>query len=193
MENRMRAIVVGVLTACALAAPVGAQAPEDIGARLLRDPAVKAALEAAQRNEPQVIEDQLAICEVPAPPFKEGPRGEFYKQRLQELGLKNVRTDAAGNVLGERPGLGPRPHLVLAAHLDTVFPEGTPVTPRRDGAVLVGPGIGDDCRGLAVLLGVIRALDAARVQTAGPVTFVANVGEEVTVSFATAAGRILTE
>ena len=174
----MRTTVAGVMAACGLAASVWAQTPEEIGARLLRDPAVKAALAAAKQNEPQVIEDQLAICEVPAPPFKEGPRGEIYKHRLQALGLKNVRTDAAGNVLGERPGLGPRPHLVLAAHLDTVFPEGTRVTPRQEGTVLAGPGIGDDCRGLAVLLGVIRALDQAHVQTTGSITFVANVGEE---------------
>ena len=178
MARRMRRIVVGVVTVCGMAASVWAQVPEEIGARLLRDPAVRAALEAARRNEPQVIEDQMAICEVPAPPFKEAKRADLYKQRLQALGLKNVRTDAAGNVLGDRPGLAARPHLVLAAHLDTVFPEGTQVTPRREGAVLSGPGIGDDCRGLAVLLGVVRALDEARVQTTGPVTFVANVGEE---------------
>jgi acetylornithine deacetylase/succinyl-diaminopimelate desuccinylase-like protein len=67
---------------------------------------------------------------------------------------------------------------VLAAHLDTVFPEGTDVRVKREGAVLKGPGIGDDCRGLAVLLGVLRALDEAGVQTPGTITFVGTVGEE---------------
>ncbi len=81
-------------------------------------------------------------------------------------------------LIGERPGLTPRPHLVFSAHLDTVFPENTKVATSRTGTVIKGPGIGDDCRGLAVLLGVIRALDAGKVQTAGSITFVGTVGEE---------------
>ena len=67
---------------------------------------------------------------------------------------------------------------MVAAHLDTVFPQGTDVTVKREGAVLKGPGIGDDCRGLAVMLSVIHALNQAKVETNGTVTFVADVGEE---------------
>jgi acetylornithine deacetylase/succinyl-diaminopimelate desuccinylase-like protein len=67
---------------------------------------------------------------------------------------------------------------VVAAHLDTVFPDGTDVRVRRTGTVLTGPGVGDNCRGLAVLLAVARALGRAKLQTEGSVTFVADVGEE---------------
>src|SRR5207253_6745887 len=70
------------------------------------------------------------------------------------------------------------PHFVIAAHLDTVFPEGTDVKVKRDGAVLRGPGIGDDCRGLAVLVAIVREMTRAKVRTPGSITFVANVGEE---------------
>ena len=66
----------------------------------------------------------------------------------------------------------------LSAHLDTVFPHGTDVRVRRSGTTLRGPGISDDCRGLAVLVAVARALKAARAETAGSLTFVATVGEE---------------
>ncbi|MEZ5416558.1 MAG: M20/M25/M40 family metallo-hydrolase [Vicinamibacterales bacterium] len=83
-----------------------------------------------------------------------------------------------GNVLGERPGSARRPHVVMAAHLDTVFPEGTNVKTTQEGSVIRGPGIGDDCRGLAVVLAVIRALRAGNVRTPGTITFVGNVGEE---------------
>ena len=147
-------------------------------AELLRNAAVKGALAAVKTNEPQTIEDQIRFCEIPAPPFKEAARGEALKRTFQELGLQNVRVDKAGNVLGYRPGLAPRPHLVLAAHLDTVFPEGTDVRVRRAGAVLRGPGIGDDCRGLAVLVAIVRAMNDAGVSTPGSMTFVADVGEE---------------
>jgi tripeptide aminopeptidase len=89
-----------------------------------------------------------------------------------------LRDSGAGNVIGVRPGAAPHPNLLLQAHLDTVFPEGTNVKVTREGTVLKGPGIGDDCRGLAAMLGVIKALDDAHIQTPGTITFAADVGEE---------------
>ena len=150
----------------------------NIGAKLLTNAAVKAAVDTIRAAEPQTIEDQIRICEVEAPPFKEAKRAEMYARMFREAGLQNVRIDKEGNVLGDRPGLQPRPRLAFTAHLDTVFPEGTDVRVKRDGAVLRGPGIGDDCRGLAVLLAVVRAMNQAKVQTPGSITFVGTVGEE---------------
>jgi acetylornithine deacetylase/succinyl-diaminopimelate desuccinylase-like protein len=153
-------------------------APSTIGARLVQDAAVKAAIERVRLGEPRLLEEQVRLCEIPAPPFKETRRAEAYRDAFRALGLNNVRIDAAGNVLGERPGQAARPHLVFSAHLDTVFPEDTPVKTSRAGAVLKGPGISDDCRGLAVLLGVITALRDGNIQTPGTITFVGTVGEE---------------
>jgi len=145
---------------------------------LLGDPAVRTAMDAVVRNEPQILDLQVRVCEIPAPPFKEEVRGRELARLFGELGLKDVRTDKAGNVIGVRPGKAARPNLVFSAHLDTVFPEGTNVKVTREGDVMKGPGIGDDCRGLAVMLGVIRALNEGHVQTQGTITFVADVGEE---------------
>jgi acetylornithine deacetylase/succinyl-diaminopimelate desuccinylase-like protein len=145
---------------------------------LLHDPTVKAALEAARRNEPKTIEQQIQVCQIPAPPFHEAARAQELKQLFVNLGLQNVRIDEAGNVMGTRPGRAPRPNLVFSAHLDTVFPEGTDVKVSREGSILKGPGIDDDCRGLAVILATIQALNEAHVQTPGAITFVADVGEE---------------
>ncbi len=147
-------------------------------AALLRDPAVQAALDTAKRIEPRTIEEQIRICEIPAPPFHENGRGEDLQRLFTNLGLQNVQIDQAGNVIGTRPGASEHPHIVISAHLDTVFPEKTNVDVSRDGTVLKGPGIGDDCRGLALLLAIIQSLDDAKVQTPGPITFVADVGEE---------------
>lgn len=157
---------------------VRAQSPAAVQA-LAGQPTLRAALDAARAAEPQTVDDQVRFCEVPAPPFQEGSRGELLKKAFQDLGLQNVRVDRVGNVLGDRPGTQSRPRVVLAAHLDTVFPEGTEVRVTREaGGRLRGPGIGDNCRGLAVIIGTVRALNAAGVQTRGPVTVVANVGEE---------------
>jgi tripeptide aminopeptidase len=147
-------------------------------ADLVKDPAVKAALDAVKANEPQTIEEQIRFCQIPAPSFKEETRGKELERVFQQIGLQNVRVDKAGNVLGEFRGTAPHPHAVIAAHLDTVFPEGTDVRVKREGSVLRGPGIGDDCRGLAVLVSVARELKKANVRPKGTITFVANVGEE---------------
>ena len=157
---------------------VAAQERPASPADLVNDPAVKAAMEAAKSSEPQTIDDLVRFCEVAAPPFRESARGEVLRQAFQQLGLRNARIDKAGNVLGDRPGAAARPRLVVSAHLDTVFPPETEVKVKRDGAMLRGPGTGDDCRGLSVLVSIIRALRQAGVQTPGSITFVATVGEE---------------
>ena len=126
----------------------------------------------------RTIEDQIRICEVEAPPFEESKRAELYAGMFRELGLRNVRIDAEGNVIGERPGAAARPNVVISAHLDTVFPRGTDVKVTRQGYSLKGPGIGDDCRGLAELLAIVRALNRGGVSTPGTLTFVGTVGEE---------------
>jgi tripeptide aminopeptidase len=157
---------------------IGSVAFAQDAARLIDDPAVKAALDAAKRNEPHFIDEQVRICEIPAPPFHEEVRGKELERLFLQAGLENVRIDKVGNVIGVRPGASPHPNFVLAAHLDTVFPEGTDVHVKREGSILKGAGIGDDCRGLVVMLSVIRALKEAKVKTAGTITFVADVGEE---------------
>src|SRR6187455_509124 len=154
------------------------QRAADLGSMLLQTPAIRAAVDFAKTDEMRTIEDQIKICEIEAPPFQEAKRAELYASLLREAGVKNVRIDAEGNVIGERPGLAARPNVVLSAHLDTVFPRGTNVKVRRDGYVLRGAGIGDDCRGLADVLAVARALNKAGVSTPGTITFVATVGEE---------------
>jgi tripeptide aminopeptidase len=160
------------------AAAFAQSSSSDIGGILMADPAVKQALESVRRNEAQIIEEQIRLCEIEAPPFKEEKRAAAYKAVFEQLGLTNVRIDAVGNVLGERVGTSPKPHLVFSAHLDTVFPEGTTVKTTREGAVIKGPGIADDCRGLAVVVGVIRAMNEAGLKTPGTITFVGTVGEE---------------
>ncbi len=141
-------------------------------------PTVKAALDAVRTGNAWTLDQQVSICEIAAPPFKEQQRAAEMKRRFESLGLRAVRIDSVGNVIAERPGSGSGPTVLFSAHLDTVFPEGTDVHVRRDGDVYRAPGIGDDCRGLAVLLAVARAMRDAQVTTAGNIVFVANVGEE---------------
>lgn len=161
--------------------PVGLLYAQPVSAvqEAMLDATVQAAISAARRDEPQTISDQIRFCEVAAPPFQEDARGQLLRREFAAAGLSNVRMDRVGNVIAERPGTSSNgPRVVIASHLDTVFPENTDVRVRREGAVLHGPGIGDNCRGLAVMMRVVHALNAANVRTPGTLTFVANVGEE---------------
>ena len=124
------------------------------------------------------LNQQKTLCEIPAPPFKEAARGEEYRKRFEALGLQRVRVDAVGNVLGERPGTGRGPTIVLAGHLDTVFPDSTDVRVREGDGRMTAPGIADNCRGLAVILAVARAWQAANASHDARIIFVGNVGEE---------------
>lgn len=159
-------------------AAVSAQVTQD-AQNLANNPKVKTALEYIKSIEPKTIDEQIKITEIPAPTFKEAKRGEYFRQRFTGLGLKNVRIDKVGNVIGERPGIGGAgvPTLVLAAHLDTVF-DNAEVKVTRSGNIIKGLGISDDGRGLTVLLAIAETLEKQKITTQGNIIFVANVAEE---------------
>lgn len=147
--------------------------------RVFDHPTIRRALDYLKTIEAETIEEQIKICQIPAPTFHEEKRAAYFKQRFTELGLENVRIDSIGNVIGERKGRKTgAPALLLAAHLDTVFEQNTDLTVKRQGSVISMPGIGDDCRGLATLLAVVRALRELKIETEESIVFVANVGEE---------------
>jgi di/tripeptidase len=148
--------------------------------RIVQSPSFKTAVATLEREHDRIVGDIVTLTEIPAPPFKEAAKGKAYMAMLKAAGLSDVEMDPEGNVMGLRRGTGPAgaPLVVLAAHQDTVFPEGTAVKVRREGAKLMAPGVGDDTRSLAVLLAYIRALDAAKIKTKSDILFVGNVGEE---------------
>jgi acetylornithine deacetylase/succinyl-diaminopimelate desuccinylase-like protein len=147
---------------------------------LIADSRVKSALQFLRDDDARTLAEQIAIAQVPAPPFKESVRAQDFAARLREAGLRDVSIDAAGNVIAKRPGTakGKGPLLVLSAHLDTVFDEGTDLTVKEQDGRYSAPGIADDARGLAALLSLARAMQAANLRTVGDVWFVGTVGEE---------------
>src|SRR4051794_26061507 len=136
-------------------------------------------LDDLKQDDAAALDEQKRITEIPAPPFKEKVRAEYFLKRMQELGFKDASIDAEGNVIALRKGSGGgRPKLVVSAHLDTVFPEGTDVTVKEKDGLILAPGIGDDSRGLAALLSLIKSINANDLATVGDVMFVGTVGEE---------------
>ena len=143
-----------------------------------QDNRVQATLRYILDTEPFNIQEQFRITEIPAPPFKEERRAAYYLQKMQERGLPNAYIDSEGNVIGIREGTGDGPTFLIAAHLDTVFPEGVDTTVQLRGGRYYAPGIGDDTRGLAVLLSLVSALDQSGIETIGDIMFSGNVGED---------------
>jgi tripeptide aminopeptidase len=138
-----------------------------------------AILETIKADQAWTLEQQISICQIPAPPFKEVERGKEFARRLASHGLQDIRTDSEGNIISRWPGSkAPKPLIVFSAHLDTVFPEGMDVTVKREGTKIKGLGIGDDCRGLASVLTVARAFQQHNATFNGTILFVATVGEE---------------
>ncbi len=138
---------------------------------------VKAAFAEIERLNPQTTEELILLTEIPAPPFMEEKRGLKYKQMLSEAGGVQVWIDSIGNVLALRKGTVGGRIVAIDGHLDTVFPEDTDVMVRQKGDTLFAPGIGDNTRGLMVVLTVLRAMEKAQIQTTDDVLFVATVGE----------------
>ncbi len=142
-----------------------------------RDERVKHAREWLTKNTAWITSQQIAITEIPAPPFHENERGEFMKRALAACGLR-MHTDEAGNVIGERQGTANEEIILVVAHMDTVFPAGTGVSVREERGVLYAPGIADNGAGLATLVGIARGMNEGKVKTRRTIIFAADVGEE---------------
>jgi len=128
--------------------------------------------------EPSTIKELIELTEIPAPPFKESVRAQKVKKLFESAGADKVWIDSIGNVLALRQGKKATQTVVLDAHLDTVFPEGTDVTVKYHGDTLYAPGVSDDTRGLTVVLAVFRSLEKAKIETTEDLLFLASVGEE---------------
>lgn len=147
-------------------------------AKVIADSRIKEGLAELERKEPEAIQEQFRLTEIPAPPFKEERRAAYFLEKMKERGLVDAYIDSEGNVIGIRKGRGDGPLLLIAAHLDTVFPDGVDTTVKQRDGRYYAPGIGDDTRGLATMLSVIDVLNKSSIETEGDIMFAANVGEE---------------
>lgn len=150
--------------------------------KLLKKKKIQDAFEYIDILEPRTLKDLVYLTEIPAPPFEEEKRAEAFRDLLDEAGADKVWIDEVGNVIAVRKAAkrdSERPVVVvLDAHLDTVFPEGTDVTIKFNGDTLIAPGIGDNTRGLVLILTVLRALNESGIATVADIWIVGTVGEE---------------
>jgi len=144
---------------------------------LAEQPQVRTALDWFAKNLKWINDQQTALTEIPAPSFQEEKRSAAVKALLAAEGLP-VQTDKLGNVIAELRGANDKECILITAHLDTVFPADTDVKVQREGDRLVAPGISENGTGLAALLAIARAFQAAKLRPQRTILFGANVGEE---------------
>jgi acetylornithine deacetylase/succinyl-diaminopimelate desuccinylase-like protein len=181
MRNAVRLTSLSLSIASAFAGSAAfAQAnPGADVARILASPAFKAAAASMDSQHGRIVDEGIKLTEIPAPPFKEEVRAKEFEKMIKAAGLSDVKIDEEGNVLALRKGTkSDGKVVVVSAHLDTVFPPNTDVKVKRQGNKLFAPGVGDDTMSLAVLLGFVRAMQAANIKTRDDILFVATVGEE---------------
>ena len=145
---------------------------------LMQHPAVRSAFQAIMDQEPETQQNLITLTEIPAPPYKEQKRAAKFQEMMKAAGVDSIWTDGAGSVIAIRRGRTGKKVVVFEGHLDTVFPEGTDVTVKHRGDTLAAPGIGDDTRGLVLVLSVLKAMQKAKLQTDATILFVGAVGEE---------------
>ena len=182
MKSALRSLgLVLVLSTGVTAAMAQGEAPSphaDTIKRIMTSDGYRKAVETFDKEHDRWVNEVITLTEIESPPFKEAKRANVYMEMFKAHGLSDVEIDPEGNVLGVRKGAGDGPLIVVSAHLDTVFPEGTDVKVKRQGTRLYAPGVGDDSTGLATLLQYIRAMDAAGIKTKGDIVFMGTVGEE---------------
>lgn len=173
-----RITVCAILFAMPIRSSVAPHPPRSFRVTSVADqPQVRSALAWFDKNLDWITDQQVRLTEIPAPSFQEGKRAEEVKSLLAAEGL-TLHTDNSGNVIAELPGATDKEVVLLAAHLDTVFPAGTEIRVRREGERIIAPGISDNGTGLAGLIAVVRAIHAARIKPQRTILFAANVGEE---------------
>jgi len=124
------------------------------------------------------------IAAVPAPTGEEQDRSRFVAVLFTRSAVADVTVDDLGDVVATVRGAGPsaaseeKPAVLLAAHLDTVFPASTRLDIRREHDRLHGPGIGDNSLGVAALVVLPQILHALGATPAVDLLLTGNVGEE---------------
>jgi len=146
--------------------------------KISRNAKVKKAFNYIIDIEEKTIKNHIELTEIEAPPFKEERRAKEFAERLKLAGIENVWIDSIGNVIGFLKGSVGNKNIAIDAHIDTVFPEGTDVKVLVKNDTLFAPGIGDDTRGLAMILTLAETIKKNNIEPINNIIFIGTVGEE---------------
>lgn len=140
---------------------------------------VRQVREVAEELVPPILDLTTELTEVPAPTNDEGERATYLEEKLTDFGYRDIKHDDLHNVYARIAGEHvDAPGLLLAGHIDTVFPREVPISVRRTRDRLAAPGVGDNTLSVATLALLKEAFARLGVQPAVDVYVTGNVGEE---------------
>ena len=96
------------------------------------------------------------ITLIPAPSYKEKKRAEYIKNYLEENGAKGVYIDEVYNVIYPVNIDGSNDITLFLTHIDTVFPDESPMPYIDDGEYIHSPGVIDNVVCVAQMLTVCK-------------------------------------
>jgi acetylornithine deacetylase/succinyl-diaminopimelate desuccinylase-like protein len=142
---------------------------------------IEAVQVAARAVTPAVLDRTADIAAVSSPTGEEAAKSTFVEELFRHEGLATERDDlgdVVATIPGRMPGGGAIGSLLIAAHIDTVFPSETPLAITRTEARLMGPGVGDNSVAVAVVTKLHEVFERAGERPAVDVLVTGNVGEE---------------
>ncbi len=118
----------------------------------------------------------IELCKISSPSNEEGKRANFIFNLLKEMGLSPKITEANNVVLSLGSG---EKEVVFMAHIDTVFPKETLLSPRVVDGKLYCAGVGDNTTNVACLIYAVKYLKENFYNSNRyKLTFVFDSGEE---------------
>ena len=123
------------------------------------------------------LEQQLKLVKIPSPSNHEEEKAKYFKELMEAEGC-SAEIDDVWNVFTRIKGTGEGPTVCITAHTDTVFPLDTPLEITEKDGRYTCPGIGDDTRGLAEILSILRTIKKCGLKPKGDIIIGSNVCEE---------------
>jgi acetylornithine deacetylase/succinyl-diaminopimelate desuccinylase-like protein len=140
---------------------------------------VQAAFRRVDEWRQEILADWREMVEIPAPSGQEAERNAWVADRMQRFGCDQFRTDAKGNLIGTRRGMGGGQAVVFDAHTDAIYKQKMEIKTRMEGGRLYAPGVHDDAAAVIGSLYALRALHEAGIRTRGDLIFAGTVEEEI--------------
>jgi acetylornithine deacetylase/succinyl-diaminopimelate desuccinylase-like protein len=131
------------------------------------------------KNSETMRKEWLEVMSIPGKSREEQKRTAWFAARFREVGLEGVTVDDIGNVWGTMKGDPGKETVIVTGHMDSVFSNDTPLSPKIEDGWVHCPGAGDDVPAPLALTWLKKGLDSLGIAPACNVLFLATVQEEI--------------
>jgi len=124
----------------------------------------------------RLLANLVMIAQIPAPGGEEGDRVRFLLDRFVEAGLSYAAADEVGNAVGHLHGTSGNRNILLVSHLDTIFPASLDHNVTVEADRVLGPGVGDNALGAAIVSMIPAVLECLNIQLESNLILLGSIG-----------------